>query len=481
MGSGWRSESRDGPIQIVPTGGQGPAFSLGHGRGYFAALAFSPDSAYIASVDGRKLVIWDLAKRQELLTLSGHKEEITAIAFSPDGSLVATSCGDSMTRIWDARDGRAMAVLPGPWYMRKVAFSPDGEYLAASADPGPVCLYQLKGQREQRRLVGHKFIAHSLAFHPRLAQLASASDDHTVIVWHAGSARPVWRLPDCAAGTDGLAYSPDGSLLAIGAGSGGGQYRPGDIQLCDAENGSVRRVLSGHMGGVRALAFDPTSRRLATADTTGIVIIWDVTTGQIVRRQTETPWDVLSIAFVDEGRRLVTRAQKGSIVLYDVQGTEPGRDVAVTGGIHGFVVDPARNDLILAETDGGLCRVSLPDFGTVHRLEKAHDGMIVSLALSRDGRLLASSGMDRRVVLRDAMTFEVLLTFPGWTGVVRDLAFDASDRWLAFAGSDTDVCLWDIKMVHAELVNLGLAWDDPAQAVTSSRVGRAPVLSYGHH
>jgi hypothetical protein len=43
--------------------------------------------------------------------------------------------------------------------------------------------------------------------------------------------------------------------------------------------------------------------------------------------------------------------------------------------------------------------------------------------------------------------------------VVKDLAFDASGRWLAYVGADSDVDLWDLKMVHDELAALGLAWD----------------------
>jgi WD40 repeat protein len=123
------------------------------------------------------------------------------------------------------------------------------------------------------------------------------------------------------------------------------------------------------------------------------------------------------------------------------------------------VVDGRSDRAIVGDRKGALIAVSLPDLKVVHSLAKGHDEAIVSVALSPDARLLASSGMDRRVVLRDSMTFEALLTFPPWTGVVRDLSFDASGRWLAFAGSDSDLCLWDMEMVREELADVGLAWD----------------------
>jgi hypothetical protein len=43
--------------------------------------------------------------------------------------------------------------------------------------------------------------------------------------------------------------------------------------------------------------------------------------------------------------------------------------------------------------------------------------------------------------------------------MVKELAFDATGRWLAIAGADSDVGLWDLELVHSELARLGLAWD----------------------
>ncbi len=76
-------------------------------------------------------------------------------------------------------------------------------------------------------------------------------------------------------------------------------------------------------------------------------------------------------------------------------------------------------------------------------------------------------GTDRRIILRDAATFEPLTTLPTWTGMVKNLAFDATGRWLAIAGADSDVGLWDLGLVHEGLAAVGLAWDQPAPAVAS--------------
>jgi WD40 repeat protein len=455
-------QGKGGPIEMVPTSGQGTAFSLGHRSGYFAALAFGPDGAVIAGVDGRSVVLWDLASKQELLRQSGHKESVTAIAFSPDGSLVATSCGDSMTRIWDARDGRALAALPGPWYMRSLAFSPDGQYLAASTDPGPVCLYQLEGRREQRRLVGHKFGTLAVAFHPSLPRLASSSDDHSIIVWDADAARLLGRWIGHKRQVTGLAYSPDGSLLASTCGSSSADELANDhgVHLWNAGNGKLwKRLPRPSHQGVWTLAFDPAGRRLASGDEGGTVLIWEVESGRTVRCEREGNSRVASVAFHNAGRQLFVGLETGEVSLFDLEPSGPARRIHLPDGCRRLVVDIRRNRAVVGGSTGAVTALSLPDLGVALRLAKGHDGPIASLAVTRDGRLLATSGMDRRVVLRDAETFRALLTFPAWTGVVRELAFDVSGRWLALAGADSDVSLWDLRMVHDELAALGLAWD----------------------
>jgi WD40 repeat protein/serine/threonine protein kinase len=462
-----------GPVQLVSISGQGAPFRLGRTSGYFPALAFNPGGETIAGVEGRNVGIWSLKSKQELLVLSGHKEEVTAITFSPDGSLIATTCGDSMTRIWDAREGRALAVLPGPWYMRRLAFSPDGQYLAASADPGPICLYQIQGRRERRTLVGHEFGTLSLAFHPRLPRVASSSDDHTLIVWDTIVDRPLHRWV-AEVGQKGLAFSPDGSYLACSTSSGsvgnsnGVQLNANLLRLLNAEDGTERRRFSGHQSSVRSVAFDPKGTRLASGDFKGAVILWDVASGRMLRREVVVSSPVESVVFVHGGRRLLFGLYVGEIALLDLEHADPPRTVRVPDGFTDLVVDERTNRITIGDSRGALIALSLPDLEVVHRLSGAHDQSIVCLALSPDGQLLATSGMDRRVVLRDASTLQAVATFPSWTGVVRDLSFDSTGRWLGFAGSDSDVGLWDLKMFHDELAALGLAWDQPAPAVRST-------------
>jgi WD40 repeat protein/tetratricopeptide (TPR) repeat protein len=450
-------------VELLPTGG-GSAFTLPVHGGYFSTLTFSPDGAALAGVDDRAVAIWNLASRQELLRLTGHKETVTSIAFSPDGSLVATTCGDAMTRIWDAHDGRPLASLPGPSYMLALAFSPDGAYLAAAANIGQVCLYQLEGRREQRRLIGHQFGVDRLVFHPRLPRLASSSDDHTVMLWDVDSAHALGRWSAHLSWVTGLTISPDGSLIASTRGDVGGTEDP-SIRLWDAETGVLKKKLPGNQNGVWSLAFDPSGRRIASGDSAGTVLLFEVESARVLRRENLGGSRVSSLVFLNEGRSLLVGQDHGGVSLFELEQSDPPRRVSLPDGCTRLVVDRRGDRVIVGDSKGSLIALSLTDLIVVHRLDDGHQGAIASLALSPDGLLLATVGKDRRVVLRDPATFKTLLTFPDWTGPLQDVAFDATGRWIAFAGTDSEIGLWDLGLIRDELGAVGLSWDQTAPRV----------------
>jgi WD40 repeat protein len=475
----WLARTEQGVVLLHPLGLGGPRVELGR-HDEILSLAFSADATMLAAASQDHITtLWNVAKRQLFGTLHGHRSAVTDLAFSPDGGAIATVSGDYTARIWDTETGREIATLPGSAWMSRVDWSSDGEYVAATTDSKQtVFLYRVTGRQQvRRRLRGHATDILCVAAHPRLEQFATLQDE--LITFNVSDPRPSpRRLGSGFWMGDALAYNPNGSLLAT------------SIRIPPGSNGSRIEVRDANTGDLRyqfftpqllfSLAFDPAGKWLAGGHQYGNVIVWDLQTGRPVRQFVAGGQLCWSVHFLDGGRRLVTHGSD-SVLLYNLDTGEVERQVTLQGGVQRFAADSARNRLVVAFQSGAIGGVSLPDLSPGRHLENTHKGTVDHLALSPDGRLLATAGVDHQVALRDPMSFEPLLSFPEWIGNVRGMAFDASSRWLAIVGSDPDVELWDLAALSDGLAAVGLPWDQasPADVWTAGASGGRPSSNPG--
>lgn len=233
-------------------------------RGSASALAFGADSRLLALGGTRRTIdLWDAYEGRQVGELSGHKRSVLqgtvfSLAFSRDGQLLASGGQDRTVRLWRVTDGACVSVFDGfAGYLQRLAFNPAGTVLAAS-DKDSV----------------------------RLFDLAS------------GGVLPL-RLPE--GGVNGLAFAPDGALLAVAL---GGRERRGThpIVLVDPSGGTVVRTVGAGDFLARALAFSPDGRLLAVAPREGgRVQLWDIASWQVARTLKVGSPTVYDLAFSSQG------------------------------------------------------------------------------------------------------------------------------------------------------------------------------------
>src|SRR4029077_7809636 len=108
--------------------------------------------------------------------------------------------------------------------------------------------------------------SHDVAFSADGQRLAATGQHGVVWVWDAASGRQVFTLKTRNYQALGLAFSPDGRLIA----SAGGK----DVRVWNTATGCRKLLLKGHTSGVISVAFSPDGRRLASASRD--VRLWDV-------------------------------------------------------------------------------------------------------------------------------------------------------------------------------------------------------------
>jgi WD40 repeat protein len=90
------------------------------------------------------VMLWDV-ERHELIgvPLVGHADRVIGVAFSPDGRMLASSGADRKIILWDVERRQEIATLSQESDVPSVAFNADGSRLASGADDGTIIFWDV--------------------------------------------------------------------------------------------------------------------------------------------------------------------------------------------------------------------------------------------------------------------------------------------------------------------------------------------------
>ncbi|TDV55029.1 protein kinase domain-containing protein [Actinophytocola oryzae] len=437
-------------------------------------VAFSPELLATASVADNTIRLWNPETGALVRSFRDITRHVTdpgqgpsALVFSPDGTVLYTNSNTTALSIWDPLTGSyAGSITQGrrggssaAKTVLAIAVSRDGRTRVASASDGAVLRW-------------HTNVSWHSSPTESVTGLDISPDGHTATAGDASGAITSWdiRTGDEVGGqgrldsaTYAVRYTPDGTRIT------------GSITATltvTTTRGGVSRPRSIHLTGREfrgAIAVSPDGKLFAAAHGAPVRLgkesdyrigVWDVATlaqRAELKAGEQSPAELL---FSSDGERLLalTNNEGTSVVGSDTDGTNTatllgwrlpdlteedpvrlGSDSLITS-----VFTPDGRSLLTAGT-GRMIEIRDPRTGRVLDRFGRHSSTIRKIAISRDGRIIATITSDDSVVrLWDLRSKRLLAVLTGHVAPVNELVFAPDGKSLASGGTDTDIGVWQL-------------------------------------
>lgn len=403
------------------------------------SLRLTPDGEQNRS--GRRLTVRKVGESEGsqgeggvVSSYPGNLGSVATVSWSPRGDVIASGGFDGLVRIWDAGTGRSMGMLDGHAdRVTSVRWSPDGCLLAAGSMRGEIRIWaypSLKltqviqrdpdpvGSCDHVRLV-------ALDWHPEGRLLASCFGTLQNLIWDVSSGE-LWKRMEGIGPSNAVAWSPDGTRLALGA----SERYPTLVSI----NQKLIVKLGNHMLGASGICWAPDGFRVATSASDRALRLWDAQSGNLLAEL----WNrtaLMCVAWSNDGTRIATGDRGGVVSIWDVQtGNVMTRFEGLGSQVCEVSWSPCGSQLVSGGLDGIIRIWDLSRDRLAHRIGE-RVGAIASIVFSPDGLRVAVGRTDGSAHLLESLDGTERVKVPQMNGPITGISWSPSGDHLFLEGS----------------------------------------------
>eukprot|EP01006_Ploeotia_vitrea_P056064 TRINITY_DN68062_c5_g4_i1.p1 TRINITY_DN68062_c5_g4~~TRINITY_DN68062_c5_g4_i1.p1 ORF type:complete len:602 (-),score=53.96 TRINITY_DN68062_c5_g4_i1:1525-3279(-) len=179
-------------------------------------LGIHPKGTHLVTgSDDKTWRLWSIPTGEVIMTGEGHKDWVSGIDFHPRGTNLVTGSGDRTVKIWDFSKGKCIHTFSdhsqGVW---KVQFHDSGDFVVSASMDQTARLWDLHSHRCRATFRGHVDSVNDICLQPYGPRVLTASGDKTVSLWDIRSGYCTQSFFSHKSAVNGCAFSITGSLLA---------------------------------------------------------------------------------------------------------------------------------------------------------------------------------------------------------------------------------------------------------------------------
>ena len=337
--------------------------------GEIESLAVSADGHWLALglVHRGGVYVWDLKTRLEAAHLAAGEAKVRLV-FSPTEPLLAFT-SDRMPEsgkqenslwLWDGNTRQTVGKFPLSETCLGLSFSSDGRSLATSTRQ-LITLWRVpEGTNIATYAFHHRGIEPTVSFATTadMSLAAFEAEAGRVRVIDLRDGKEVWSATASKDYVTSLSFSPDGKILASGAGFG-----EADIRLWEAASGKELGRLEGHKSWVSSLVFWPDGKRLASSSADQTIRIWDVGERKCLDVLRGHMIEVWRLALAPDQKTLISGGKDGTVCLWDTSVLHPPDErITFPESVSAWSFSADNRSILTVNAQGEVKRWSGPGF-----------------------------------------------------------------------------------------------------------------------